>query len=137
MAVVGAGGDEIGSGLLREFFIIAALHVLEHFNPCLPAPGADPAEAQAGGEHFVQRGAMNHIAGFVPSLQCLERCFAVAEGAVGVIFDQGNVLVVAKLDQAGLVVVRHDAAERILQVRDNDQRLDRPTGLCGQFKRFD
>lgn len=137
MAVVGAGGDEIRCRQLSQFLVVAALHILEHFHPRLPAPGIHPAQAQAGGQDLVQRGTVNDIAVPVPGFQCLERRVVVAEGAVGVVFDQRNLVCSTQLDQVGFLGIRHDAAEGVLQVRNDDQRLDLFAGLDGQLQRFE
>ncbi|MNP73017.1 hypothetical protein D3C76_1696690 [compost metagenome] len=77
--------------------------MLEHLHAVVPPASADPAQAHAGGEGFVQGGAVNQVVAAVPVFERGQRLLGVHQVAIGVVFDQHRAVLGAQLHQSRLV----------------------------------
>ncbi|KAG1439087.1 hypothetical protein G6F57_019569 [Rhizopus arrhizus] len=125
MAVVAALLQVFGDGALRRAGGGQGGGQLQPLHALRVAAGGGPADAVAGGQAFRERRAVQHQPLLVVGLGGHRSCGAEIQFAVDVVFDQRDVVARQQFDQLPLLVVGHQAAQRVLELRHQPARFGR------------
>ena len=124
--VVAAVGQELGDRQLARRRRRQIELGLEALDLRLVAPGGDPADAVAGRQGLRKRRAQQHQPPAVIGFGGRRPNRGKAEIAVDVVLDQRHVVARQQLDQFALLLLRRQAAERVVEIVDDHAGVNRP-----------